>query len=551
MSPKRRIPIVGALRGYLLLPSVVFVSSFLFLLFGVNRIPITELIDPPATEATIAAAITMATVPEERIVAPARYCGLPWRHYVTKIDPTAFTQARPLVWTVSGGDAYRSHIKDVLDKWRSVELAPVLVVSLDKNGETARHVCNLSGSGGGYAATVWDEPKASYSLVADAKFGFASKLASLGIPALFLEPDVFCRASPLPLLRQHLQPQHQLLYLGHGDVNCNPNIGLYYVRPTPTMAKFFDSLNRVLRYSDNQDKRSYTNTNNKTKDFFDQDVFYHCLPPNNPRDLYYGSDTNRRMYELTDTQHGFDLLTHCRGDPNHNTWFQHDYLSHAYINSHNPPTVLDTTLCIHPLFDTPFASFLHKLATAKFMGFDPQPVDPVNDRLLKTTSGDITFNECWLHVFKRETFYTGRQFRRDHFQLLMARLVWMALRTQRTLVIPRYMRDKDSWAIPILSLVDIQSIDRLVSWRFLSVEERLKLPPPQTVLVQKSMEKAIQAMEGSTTTVVQLEEACSLLDDTTQNKEVEKIRSQLVFCLQDPRVTFTRSIGGWSRLCGT
>ena len=133
----------------------------------------------------------------------------------------------------------------------------------------------------------------------------------------------------------------------------------------------------------------------------------------------------------------------------------------------------------------------------------------------------------------------------------MARLVWMALRTQRTLVIPRYMRDKDSWAIPILSLVDIQSIDRLVSWRFLSVEERLKLPPPQTVLVQKSMEKAIQAMEGSTTTVVQLEEACSLLDDTTQNKEVEKIRSQLVFCLQDPRVTFTRSIGGWSRLCGT
>ena len=82
-----------------------------------------------------------------------------WKDYIQKFlvqkgVKDKFSLEQPLLWTVSGGDTYRSYLEVFLGKWKSVGMAPVVVVSLDD--ETAPFVCGL-----GYAAMKWSEPKAS------------------------------------------------------------------------------------------------------------------------------------------------------------------------------------------------------------------------------------------------------------------------------------------------------------------------------------------------------------------------------------------------------
>jgi hypothetical protein len=55
---------------------------------------------------------------------------------------------------------------------------------------------------------------------------------------------------------------------------------------------------------------------------------------------------------------------------------------------------MDTTVCIHPFANSPFSSFAHKLATAKLLGFDPEPMRE-DEQFLKVWNGDLSNDEDW------------------------------------------------------------------------------------------------------------------------------------------------------------
>ena len=467
-------------------------------------------------------------------------CGSKWSDYQESLEGIG-GQDKPLMWTVSGGKEYRSHLSVILAKWKSLGMHPVLVVALDR--ETAQTVCSL-----GYESVLWDVKQSSYSRVADAKFGVAGFLAGHNIRGLFLELDVFCRFSPLPLILDRMEenPDTDMVVLGHGDVNFNPNIGMFYIKPSPILAGYFASLVRVLSHSSDQE-RTYINHNDKVKEFFDQNVFYHCLPPTNEEDLH--RKAVRKMFLHTDKARKNNLLEICKN--NTSPQFMHKTISHAYINSLFPPAVYDSTLCVHPLSFTPFSSLKHKLATAKFMGFDPQPVNTQKGRYLKTLTGDLGYQECWQFVFASENFVETEYYHKN-LKLQIATLVWLALETGRTLVLPRYARDKDSRPVPLVALVDIVTIEELVPYRFLSVEDMTMLNKQHVVEMRKSTQMARKdILQQDNQTVVALDGFCRLLADVRVPAQIDKIKGKLRFCMKDTRnVVFGKSIGGWSRLCG-
>ena len=559
---RRRQPFVDALRGYLLIPALLFTTTLSVLLFHIGSLPNSDLFSlssaphsvvSPSSAAfrrswSISKSLPLGGFQEDDGLVPPTLpsddCGMDWKDYIQKFlvqkgVKDKFSLEQPLLWTVSGGDTYRSYLEVFLAKWKSVGMAPVVVVSLDD--ETAPFVCGL-----GYAAMKWSEPKASYSVVADAKFRIASVLAREGVHQIFVEPDIFCNHNPLGLFRKPLldRPDTHMVYIGHGDISWKPNIGFYQIRPTKIMADFFDSLTKVLRYSINETK--YVTVNGLTKLFFDQEVFYFCLPKTNLNDPT-SDGTERAMFAVNDTSRTFDMLELCR----HGESFYHDFVSHVYINAHSPPTRFDTTICVHPLFDTAFASLHHKLATAKFQGFDPNPMP---SRLLKTATGDMTFNECWSYIFLEKNIVT--KLGHGRFERHVAQLVILAQQTNRTLVLPRYIRDKNAFAVPFMSYVDIQSLNSLVSWRFLTPEERLLQPSSVVVKADNSLQETIHKLSSplvADTALIELESACSLVEEADKDPtpEVRAIAKRIKLCFSDPRVSFARSIGSWSRLCGT
>jgi hypothetical protein len=58
----------------------------------------------------------------------------------------------------------------ILQKWKTLGLDPMLVIALEE--ETAQVICHA-----GFDAVFWSAEQASYSKVADTKFGVAAALA--------------------------------------------------------------------------------------------------------------------------------------------------------------------------------------------------------------------------------------------------------------------------------------------------------------------------------------------------------------------------------------
>ena len=431
----------------------------------------------------------------------------------------------PLVWTVSGGPEYRAYLKPILKQWQTIGLDPILVVALD--AETALYVCEL-----GYTAVLWDLPKASYSKVADAKFEVAATLAELGIPAFFMEVDVFCKESPLPLFLQ--TKGRGIVVSGHGFADFVPNIGQYYVEPLQRTADFFRSVTKVLTYSKNH--KTFVTQSGGIAEFFDQRLFYQCLPPTNRNDANYNS--SQTMHLLDD--HHNNLLAICR-NVSHSKPFPWTTVSNVYISAHSPPTVFESTICVHPLAETPFSSFRLKLATAKFLGFDPEPVQP-KERFLKTLTGDLTFNECWAFPFVGDASWPENRFHHRKFLNFFVSLVLFAKKSGRTLVLPRYFRDQNAFAIPILSLIDVRTIEAHVPYKYLPTGMKQRV-----VLADGNYDHLLQELQ-SDDQIIAIDRFCEFANKT-QPEEEEVIRS-LTCCMHDRRVTFTKSIGSWSRLCG-
>lgn len=230
--------------------------------------------------------------------------------------------------------------------------------------------------------------------------------------------------------------------------------------------------------------------------------------------------------------------------------FDHMFLSNYYVNAHNPPTVYHSTVCIHPLANTPFSSFEHKMATARFLGFDPEPVPQPSEKYLSTLGGDYVFNDCWLYTFEQKSFATETRIGLQNYEEHVAKLVALARTSGRTLIFPRYMRDKNSWAIPLASLVDVSSLNNLVKWRYLSREEYKRMPEPTVVTSVTSFTETHALLEQhADSRFIELNHVCRLMEDTQTN--VEAIQKQIRFCFARTPAVFTRSIGSWGRLCGT
>lgn len=474
------------------------------------------------------------TLPHLQVNAiPDLVCGARWstsrEHF--KHAPKRSPE-NPLFWTLSGGSEYKVHLKSILAQWHTIGITPVVVIALDV--DTSIRVCKM-----GYQSVLWDLPKASYSQVADSKFEVAATFAELGIPSFFMEPDVFCKQSPLPLFLEKTESVDAgIVTSGHGFADFVPNIGQFYVEPLQRTADFFRGLAAVLAFSKKHD--SYITHKNRTAKFFDQRIFYLCLPPTNPADANYEED--RKIY-LADRP-DFDLLTLCR-DAVDTEPFPWSTVSNVYINAHDPPTVFESTICVHPLSDSPFSPFRLKLATAKFLGFDPAPIAPT-ERLLKTITGDFTFNECWSYAFVGDDKFHLDWLTHEKFMNYFSNLVLFAKKSGRTLVLPRYFRDQNAFAIPILSLIDIRTVeDQDVPYRF--------LPPPDSghyqqrvVLADGDYDSLLQELE-SEEPVIAVDRFCEFFNNTYP--EAQQIAEKLSHCLKDDRLKFARGIGSWARVC--
>lgn len=461
-------------------------------------------------------------------------CGVRWsRLFPTWLQENkrrAASNPRSLLfWTMSGGDEYRLYLPVLLARWRSLGMFPVTVIALDE--ETARTVCDL-----GYFSIQWDLEATSYSMVADVKFGMSALLAENGIPSWFLELDVFCRKSPLPLFPTN----YDVVHLAHGDYPSYPNIGSLLVQPSPHVATFFRNLGKVLAKS--KQNRTYWTENGKRKKFFDQNVYFHCLPPTGPEvggrlDTKYYVDDNKKV----------ELLEWCR---NNQTDFQYRGLSPVDINSLNPPSVYDETSCVHPLATEPFSPLQFKVANAMFQGFDPRPMLP-SDRYLRAYGGDLSTNECWLLTFFRENFATNEG-GKSRFQRHVASLVALALESNRTLMLPRHFRDKTSWIVPIPVAVDVRSIEQVVPYRFVMQQEYRSLPfETKRIVAQETYSQTKEAiLKSRDTPIVAVDLSCKMIPDTT--KVVSDMVERLNWCLRDPtQLVFVKSIGSYGRFCGS
>jgi hypothetical protein len=368
-------------------------------------------------------------------------CGMTWEKYYTQLppaNPDDSTTNRPFQWTISGGDEYRDNLGIILEKWKTLGIDPALVVALDK--KSAKLACKM-----GFAAVHWDAPIASYSRVADSKFEVAASICDRGYRSFFIEMDVFCRKNPIPLF---LKEDRDLVTIGHGDVAYAVNIGSFMA--SPKMGPFFRGLLKVLSYS--LEHRQHTNQANWTVEFFDQSVYQHCLPPERQNEDDDADFFPFEYYLLNDTNREHDLLQHCRKFSN----FTRTVLPHHIMSCHDPPTVYDSTYCIHPLASQPFTPFVYKLGVAKFYGWDPQPIDP-DEKFLKLTAGDMESNNCWNRCFEHETRMNEFTFY-DKVAMYISVLVEIAETTDRTLLLPQYIRDKDSWALPTHGIVNVRTL---------------------------------------------------------------------------------------------
>ena len=463
-------------------------------------------------------------------------CGLTWTEFISRGNSLrGTTTTEPLVWSVSGGDAYRRYIKVLLDKWASLGVV-ILVIALDV--DTATYVCKM-----GYDAVYWNLEERSYSRVADSKFQVAAEWAHRGIDQLFVELDVFCRQTPVPLLMNAAAAGNiDLATIGHGDLQQKINIGLFYVRASPATASFFTTVSDILLPS--KENNTFIHGSRGVWQFFDQDVFHDCLQFAERQPAYYMPNDVNRTHNVIEVCNQFNLST--------------TMISNLHISSYQPPTVHDSTYCIHPLANKPFSSFESKLTTAKFLGFDPTSVSD-DDRLLKTVSGDVVYSESWGAGFFANEFHLKHD-KRLNFQYNIAFLIALARSSGRILVLPRHVRDKAAKAYPVFSLVSTASIGEIVPWRFMAEIEARALEHRTTVVeitrranMSRATKNAVRNCANQVCAVhgLYVVEAKTFKEDS---KELEDIIANLTWCFDFPghhqtSFQFTTGAGGYERPC--
>jgi hypothetical protein len=458
-------------------------------------------------------------------------CGITWDNYYVHLpmaDPIR-DMDRAFLWTVAGGFEYGENVGIIMQAWERLGIFPVLVVALEK--KISDIACEL-----GFFAVYWDRDIASYSRVADAKFNVAGLIADRGYRGFFMEMDVFCRKNPVPLF---LEQEKDLVNVGHGDVGYFVNIGTFLA--SPRMGPFFRGLVKVLSFS--LKHKMHTNQANWTVEFFDQDVYKYCLPisKQNLDDDVDGFQFEYYLLDDVDRKH--DLLKYCQDFKN----FTHVVMPHHVMSNHDPPTVFDSTYCIHPLSYKPFSPLAFKMGTAKFFGFDPKPIGS-DEKLLKLHAGDLEFNNCWNRVTNE-----GKRMNKDYCHhvigMLISALIEIAKFTNRTLVLPQYIRSKESWAIPTHAVLDVRTLG--LPYRSMTREQAFALPEDDTVVVyaahnfsetfRRTVDRKYKDVK-----VLSIMKICNIRDHKLPI--LEKRRKTLGWCI-DKDLEWSRAVGAWMDFC--
>lgn len=496
----------------------------------------------------------------------------------------------PLLWTVSGGEKYSVYLPMILKRWQRLGMYPTLVMALDVY--TADLICStskeelLDSNNGndhraGHFAILWDQPKASYSIVSDVKFEVPAVMVDAGIPSFFLEPDIFCRRSPIPTFLQeiafnssddqvmHFQPNNDtlhnrqsfdLIHTGAYPENWYPNIGAYLVLPNPQVAKFFRNVRAILEYSTNAKRFSSTVHGKQNIGFFDQAIYHLCLPE---RSYERGGRLYTRMYQ---NQSDFDLSQLCQRNQ---TSFRYKALSNEIMGY--APQITENTHCIHPLLGRPGQAFEGKLLFARYYGFEPD-IDIWEDgkeKFIRFYSGDLTTAACYDRAYPHKKLSSKSQ--KDvvvfRFQYQLSALIALAIRTNRTVVLPRNVRTRQGDAVQLPILVSVLSIEKLVKYRFdipkplLDQEDGMLRPEVQSVFMARDdlpfqdTVRVLQEEAHSQSTVIALERACLLvkeedykmavstnsttdvMNNLTRN-EVLHVMSQINWCIGKRDFTF-------------
>jgi hypothetical protein len=233
--------------------------------------------------------------------------------------------------------------------------------------------------------------------------------------------------------------KHDIVVLGHNNNHDYTNIGMFYVRASPRMSNFFGRLVDILAPSLNE--KEYENENGKKMEWFDQHIFNWCLQSSTFSMVKMGNETNA-----------------CKS-----VNVMYKFVSNLVISSHSPPVVLEQTICIHPLMNSPFSSFIKKLNTAKTLGFDLTDIAP-DERLLRTSSGELTYFDNIRYGI--QSYHWSDKLPRHRFLYHFSAMVALAKLSNRTLVLPHNLMTLDTKTLPVYSLVNMVSVEKHVRWRW-------------------------------------------------------------------------------------
>jgi len=436
-------------------------------------------------------------------------CGKSW----DSVDLSTIRLVDPFIWSLSGGAEYRMYVNDILKRWEPVGLMNVVVVALDQ--ETADHLCES-----GYESVFFDRPMNSYSKVVDAKFQVSKELSDAGINSLFIELDIFCRASPLSeLMELESDEKHDLVVLGHNNNHDYTNIGMYYIRAAPQMSHFFGRLVEIL--SPSLYEKEYENENGRMNEWFDQNIFNWCLKSSQFPQVKMGNETNAcKSINVT-----------------------HKMVSNLVISSNAPPVLVEQTICIHPLMNSPFSSFRNKLAIAKTLGFDLTDI-ATDERLLKTKSGELTYFDNIRFGF-HSTDWLKSKLSEHRFLYHFSAMVVLAKSSNRTLVLPHHLMTVDTKTLPVYSLVNMATVEKHVRWRW---EVPSDIQDRSTLVVDESHQfENISAQVGSSVSQVCELEGLLFLK-LGESNEVTSMMQNLTWCLDRGGRTFKYQ-GGRDWLC--
>jgi hypothetical protein len=130
--------------------------------------------------------------------------------------------------------------------------------------------------------------------------------------------------------------------------------------------------------------------------------------------------------------------------------------------------------------------------------------------------------------------------------------VELAKATGRILILPRYLRDKEAEGIPVMSVLDVASID--IPWRIMLVDEAREMESEidtQLVPPESDFDASLQMVtQRQNSRVVGVQHICNI-EETRKHPRVLARMAKLKFCTikRTQKYRFTPSVGGWADIC--